>query len=248
MAIRSQSRMVQQGALIAAMVLIVGLGQINVSRAATTTGEVVVCANTRTGDLRQITKGKCRRTERILRLHSAMSQLATAGPQGAAGPQGPAGPQGAAGQNGIAGPQGQTGPRGPGTQWTGLSQILADVGSDDVGRHLAMPSVHYVNDDTSIEILRWAASGVPQYVLRMSNTAHETVRGTVTQIGTAGNSATFMKRATEMQDIGPTRTSSDHWRLFVTNDVTNTVTEYDVIVEHSGRTIYTEVWMTQYSS
>ena len=56
--------------LTACLILLIGMGPIGVTRAATVNREVLVCVNKKSGAMRQVTKAKCAKTERLLRLPS----------------------------------------------------------------------------------------------------------------------------------------------------------------------------------
>ena len=56
--------------LTACLILLIGMGPIGVTRAATVNREVLVCVNKKSGAMRQVTKAKCTKTERLLRLTS----------------------------------------------------------------------------------------------------------------------------------------------------------------------------------
>jgi hypothetical protein len=110
-------------ALLAAAVLVVGLGGITSASAAdsaSTSGEVHACVNKQTRYARIVNAtAKCRTTEfRVRWGQTTQTQegIASAGPQGERGPAGAQGPQGPKGDPGAQGPrgfQGKTGPQGP---------------------------------------------------------------------------------------------------------------------------------------
>ena len=56
--------------LTACLILLIGMGPIGMTRAATVNREVLVCVNKKSGAMRQVTKAKCTKTERLLRLPS----------------------------------------------------------------------------------------------------------------------------------------------------------------------------------
>ena len=56
--------------LTACLILLIGMGPIGMTSAATVNREVLVCVNKKSGAMRQVTKAKCAKTERLLRLPS----------------------------------------------------------------------------------------------------------------------------------------------------------------------------------
>ena len=56
--------------LTACLILLIGMGPIGMTSAATVNREVLVCVNKKSGAMRQVTKAKCTKTERLLRLPS----------------------------------------------------------------------------------------------------------------------------------------------------------------------------------
>jgi hypothetical protein len=79
---------------------------------------ITACADRKTGVMRYIDKGRCRRTEQALTWNQIGPQGLTGatgaqGPQGQTGATGAQGPQGQTGATGAQGPQGQTGATGP---------------------------------------------------------------------------------------------------------------------------------------
>jgi hypothetical protein len=75
---------------------------------------ITVCIDRKTGVMRHLDKGRCKRTERALTWNQSGLQGATGaqGPQGSTGPTGAQGATGATGTTGAQGPQGLTGPTG----------------------------------------------------------------------------------------------------------------------------------------
>ena len=76
---------------------------------------VPACYDKKTGALRVLTAGACKRTESRLNLGQPgpAGPTGARGPAGPAGPAGPIGPAGPQGARGNTGPQGLTGPAGP---------------------------------------------------------------------------------------------------------------------------------------
>jgi hypothetical protein len=101
--------------MIAAAVLIaVGVLGSNVVASFASTKNTVIssCVNRKTGDMRYVSKGKCKKTELMI----SWNVQGAAGPAGEEGEQGLQGPRGSTGDNGLtgpAGPQGSVGPAGP---------------------------------------------------------------------------------------------------------------------------------------
>lgn len=106
---------------------------------------ISVCVNKKSGVMRQILKGKCKKTERMVAVaksSTAQGAVATQGPQGlqgatgatgAAGSNGATGAEGPRGLTGETGAPGETGPRGltgePGPQGeTGLRGLTGETG------------------------------------------------------------------------------------------------------------------------
>ena len=56
--------------LTSCLILLIGMGPIGMTSAATANREVLVCVNKKSGAMRQVTKAKCAKTERLLRLPS----------------------------------------------------------------------------------------------------------------------------------------------------------------------------------
>jgi hypothetical protein len=54
----------------ACLILLIGAGQFGIARAASVSKDVFVCVNKKSGAMRQVTKAKCAKTERLLRLTS----------------------------------------------------------------------------------------------------------------------------------------------------------------------------------
>ena len=127
--------------LTSCLILLIGMGPIGMTSAATANREVLVCVNKKSGAMRQVTKAKCAKTERLLRLTSGTeattSTTVVTGPTGAKGDTGAAGATGAKGDTGAqgpAGPKGDAGAAGPIqslnlTQWT-LAAGLIGGGSE----------------------------------------------------------------------------------------------------------------------
>ena len=107
---------------------------------------ISVCVNKKSGVMRQILKGKCKKTERMVAVaksSTAQGAVATQGPQGlqgatgatgAAGSNGATGAEGPRGLTGETGAPGETGPRGltgePGPQGeTGLRGLTGETGA-----------------------------------------------------------------------------------------------------------------------
>lgn len=101
-------------ALIIALSMIVVAGNYSASQSSGTS--VTTCYNKKSGALRYLVKGKCKKSERVL-------SISRVGPQGAAGATGATGPAGPAGATGASGAAGATGPTG-----VTLGVSAADIG------------------------------------------------------------------------------------------------------------------------
>jgi len=78
------------------------------------------CVNRKSGDMRYLSKGSCKRTELMI----SWNVQGLSGPSGIEGQQGLQGPRGPAGENGPIGPNGLSGPTGP----AGLTGALGPMG------------------------------------------------------------------------------------------------------------------------
>jgi len=111
--------------MVIALALVVVAGNVTASRSDGTS--VTTCYNKKTGALRYLVKGKCKKTEQQL----SIGQVGPQGPAGANGAQGstgPAGLDGAAANVGATGATGATGPTGP----TGPIGVTQGVSGQDV--------------------------------------------------------------------------------------------------------------------
>jgi hypothetical protein len=103
-------------ALVIALSMIVVAGNYSASQSSGTS--VTTCYNKKTGALRYLVKGKCKKTEQQLSIGQVGPQgpagvQGATGPAGAQGSTGPAGLDGAAANVGATGATGATGPAGP---------------------------------------------------------------------------------------------------------------------------------------
>jgi hypothetical protein len=103
-------------ALVIALSMIVVAGNYSASQSSGTS--VTTCYNKKTGALRYLVKGKCKKTEQQLSIGQVGPQgpagvQGATGPAGAQGSTGPAGLDGAAANVGATGATGATGPTGP---------------------------------------------------------------------------------------------------------------------------------------
>jgi len=116
-------------ASIIALSMIVVAGNYSASQSSGTS--VTTCYNKKSGALRYLVKGKCKKTERTLSISQTGPQgpagaTGTTGPAGAVGATGPAGLDGTAvniGATGATGAQGATGARGPSGVTSGISVV-----------------------------------------------------------------------------------------------------------------------------
>jgi hypothetical protein len=121
-------------ALIIALSMIVVAGNYSASQSSGTS--VTTCYNKKTGALRYLVKGKCKKSEQQLSIGQVGPQgpAGVTGAQGATGPAGAQGSTGPAGLNGAAanvGATGATGPAGP-TGATGASGTSIGISAADV--------------------------------------------------------------------------------------------------------------------
>ena len=111
------------------MIIVAG----NYSASQSSGTSVTTCYNKKSGALRYLIKGKCKKTETTLSIGQVGPQgpagaTGATGPAGATGATGPAGLDGAAANMGATGPTGATGPAGP----TGPEGVTQGVSGQDV--------------------------------------------------------------------------------------------------------------------
>lgn len=200
-------------AFIVAFALIFGASGFATSRAATGNSDILVCANKQSGVMRQITKGKCKTTERVVRLSSATSALAVPGaqgPAGATGAQGPAGAQGPSGLQGIAGPAGAQGP-------VGNAGPAGAVGPQGPARQWEYLSGGNYTNITEI----WEAECDPNLLrseMRIAAPSGYSVLATLVMGGNSGNQETFFTTSPVMSVVDTWRLGNTLWRIEMLSD------------------------------
>ena len=236
--------------LTACLILLIGASQLGVTRAATVSREVLVCVNKKSGVMRQVTKAKCAKTERFLRLTSgsdgatgptgatgpagakgdtgAAGTKGDTGAAGATGPTGERGPTGATGPTGERGPTGATGPTGPGTVWVNTLTSASGQSSFLV----ATP----IDDKVTLECQEIAS--ISTYRLKMTRSASETVIATVSKIDVQDSTTTYLLAPPAppappviTSQVGADRTTPDVWdiRVFDYNNPFDSLTSHYII-------------------
>jgi len=231
--------------LTACLILIIGASQFGVTRAATVNREVLVCVNKKSGAMRQVTKAKCAKTERFLRLTSGVS--GATGPTGVTGLTGATGPTGATGLTGATGPIGPTGATGargltgPGTVW--IDYLSARWGGVPSNPTEIVSDASFDNGPSFI-IECWQPDFTPTYRLKMGASASETVIATVSKNGVQG-STTYVLENSTVSPVGADRTTGDLWdiRVFNSNNSGSALTtHYLVWVYGSSNVCGVTVW------
>lgn len=223
---------------IAMFAFLFGVGDLAISHATSGSNDIFVCVNKKSGVLRQITKGKCQKTERVLRLSSAASALAVVGaqgPNGATGAQGPAGAQGPPGLQGSAGATGAQGPvgiagpagaMGPARQWGYLGS----------GNYASLTEIWEAECDPNL--LR---SG-----MRIAAPSGYSVLATVTLDSDPGGQEVFFTTSTAMSAVGGLKSGNALWRLEILPDAsTNSnllLIEYLIRVQFSNNQCFYSYW------
>lgn len=222
-------------AFIAAFVFLFGAGDLAISQATTGSSDVLVCVNKKSGVMRQIAKGKCQKTERVVRLASVATALAVPGvqgPTGATGAQGPAGVQGLTGATGPQGPAGSpgiagaTGVQGPARRWDYLGSA-SNASFSEIWEAECDPSLN-------------------RSEMRIAAPSGYSVLATVTLDSNPGGQEVFLTTSTAMSLVGGWKSGDALWRLEMLPDGstnTNLLTlEYLVRVQFSNNQCFYSYW------
>lgn len=219
-------------AFIAVFAFLFGAGDLAISHATTGGSDILVCVNKKSGVMRQNTKGKCQKTERIVRLSSAAVALAAPGvqgPTGATGAQGPMGVQGLTGATGAQGPAGIAGPAGaigPARRWDWMGS----------GTYSSLTEIWEAECDPSL--LRSE--------MRIAAPSGYSVLATVTLDSNPGGQEVFLTTSTGMSAVGGLKSGNALWRLEMLPDAsTNTnllFIEYLIRVEYSNNQCLYTYW------
>lgn len=218
--------------MVIALALVVVAGNVTASRSDGTS--VITCYNKKTGALRYLVKGSCKKTEQQLSI-------------GQVGPQGPAGPSGAAGATGATGPVGATGATGPVgpagvTQGVSGQDIWASAsigGSIVTGLRIgANPIGTLERSDDSLDLTssKWVQATATVQIAGPENTDSDIDAGAVQCMikrAPAGSSeGSFSSFASSyISTVEPTSSSRYHGVVTVTGGMQLTAGNWDFLVD-----------------
>ena len=204
-----------------------------------------VCVNKKSGAMRQILKGNCKKTERMLAVaksSTAQGAVATQGPQGATGAtgsngatgaEGPRGLTGATGAPGETGPRGLTGEAGPRGE-PGLRGLTGETGASGSAildsESVFLPILYGTSaGSNSYQSPSWNGSidascffdndTIMKHRIEMTVPAEHSVLSTIYPLsGSAAVETKYLKPgATGTQTLGSSRTIDSLWVITKTN-------------------------------
>jgi len=213
-------------ALVIALSMIVVAGNYSASQSSGTS--VTTCYNKKSGALRYLVKGKCKRSERVLSI-SRVGPQGSAGATGTTGPAGPSGPAGPAGTAGVT--QGVSGQDVSASASIGGSKVTGlRIGANPVG------TLERSDDSLNLTSSKWVQATATVQIAGPENTDNDIDTGVVQCMikrAPAGSAeSSFQSFASSLTStVEPTNTERYVGLVTVTGGMELTAGNWDFLVD-----------------